>query len=200
MIKAVLFDWDRTLANTLPAKACIALILSIKYKVNPFKAFYNTLKLSGASTFVILRDSLKVIDISKLKKDYLALFRKLSWIVWLKDKKLFEYLHSKNIKIGIVSNDLRENIEYLVKDYDVLIGYGECEPKPSPNSINLALKKLKVRASEAIYVGDSKTDMLAAKAAGVKAVGLGFKKLKKAGAWKVIWRLSNLRKIGPEYL
>jgi len=176
------------------------LFLSIKYRVNPFIAFYKTLKLSGASSFEILRDSLKVDNEKKLKKDYLYLFRKLSWMTWERGPGLVDYLREKKIKVGIVSNDLRENIEYLYKGkYDFLLGYGDCaNRKPDPEPILIALKKLGVKASEAIYVGDSKTDIIAAKRAGVKSVGLGMKyrwKLKKAGAWKVIWRLSALKKV-----
>ncbi len=202
MIKAVLFDWDRTLAQTRLAKALLAFTLMVKYKVNPFKAIYNYIKHSNECTFVILKESLKVVDESKLEEDYINLFKRLSWLVWLSDRNILKDLKEKGIKIAIVSNDLNQNIAHKLKgeEYDLLIGYKDCiNRKPHPEPIHLALKKLNVKPSEAIYVGDIKTDMIAAKAAGVEAIGFATiftaRKLKKAGAWKIIYRLKSIKKL-----
>lgn len=46
------------------------------------------------------------------------------------------------------------------------------QPKPNPESIITALDKLQVKANDAFMIGDSLYDMIAAKRAGVKSVGV----------------------------
>jgi phosphoglycolate phosphatase len=46
-------------------------------------------------------------------------------------------------------------------------------PKPAPDIIALCLDRAGVRASRAVYVGDSDTDRIAAEAAGTHFIGLG---------------------------
>lgn len=58
---------------------------------------------------------------------------------------------------------------------DVIIGEGEAIPKPSPDGINKALEALYPDGHEGLnimYVGDHPNDILAAKAANVKSVGV----------------------------
>lgn len=46
------------------------------------------------------------------------------------------------------------------------------QPKPNPESIITALEKLQVKANETFMIGDSLYDMIAAKRAGVKSIGV----------------------------
>lgn len=46
------------------------------------------------------------------------------------------------------------------------------QPKPNPESIITALDKLQVKANETFMIGDSLYDMIAAKRAGVKSIGV----------------------------
>lgn len=60
--------------------------------------------------------------------------------------------------------------------------------KPAPDMLNLILERLGGDAAEAIYVGDSPCDMEAARAAGMRGLGLTFggqarEALMAAGAW-----------------
>lgn len=48
----------------------------------------------------------------------------------------------------------------------------DCAPKPSPEPISLALKALDVDAKDALMIGDTVDDVLAAVAAGVEGVGV----------------------------
>ena len=52
--------------------------------------------------------------------------------------------------------------------------------KPFPEPLILAAKKLKVKPEETVYIGDSESDMKAAKAAGMKFVFYSRKRLKGA--------------------
>lgn len=181
----ILFDWDETLAKTRFAKICILISLMIKYKPNIIKGFQAAVEDKG--TFEILMASVLNVDISKLKNDYIYLFKKYSKLVKIKDKEFI-----KKLKFGIVTNDLKENVEFILKreglSAEVIIGYEDCDKKkPNPEPILLALKKLK----SGIYVGNSNSDMIAAHKAGLKAVGFAkYKKLKDAD--KIISNLKEL--------
>jgi HAD superfamily hydrolase (TIGR01509 family) len=93
-------------------------------------------------------------------------------------------LHDAGHVLGIVSNKTQRFLDREVQKlgwqgmFDVVIGAGTAKhDKPQPDSINLALETLKVSAQQAVYVGDTETDMVAAKNAMVKSVfvtyGLG---------------------------
>ena len=59
----------------------------------------------------------------------------------------------------------------LLKYFELIIGFNEVsEVKPSPDGLNLILKKWNINPSEAIFVGDMATDIQAGKAAKVKTV------------------------------
>ena len=54
---------------------------------------------------------------------------------------------------------------------ELIIGFNEVpEVKPSPEGLNLILKKWNIKPSEAIFIGDMATDIQAGKAANVKTV------------------------------
>lgn len=54
---------------------------------------------------------------------------------------------------------------------DVVITRQDTRPKPAPDGLHAALSQLDVPPERAVYVGDSPTDMTAARAAGVVALG-----------------------------
>ncbi|MFF4709601.1 HAD family hydrolase [Streptomyces sp. NPDC001297] len=54
---------------------------------------------------------------------------------------------------------------------DVVVTRQDAPPKPAPDGLHLALSRLDVPAERALFVGDSPTDMTAARAAGVVALG-----------------------------
>ncbi len=58
--------------------------------------------------------------------------------------------------------------------FDAVVGLRDvARPKPAPDMIELCLERLGVKASQAVYVGDSPTDGQAARAAGVFFIGIG---------------------------
>ena len=85
-----------------------------------------------------------------------------------------ERLRAMGLRLGIVSTKYRYRIEDvlgrdgLLEPFEVIVG-GEdvSEFKPDPESLNLALSKLKVPHEAALYVGDSVVDAEAAMRAGV---------------------------------
>ncbi len=96
---------------------------------------------------------------------------------WLLPKPKLNELHKKH-RLGIVTGRPRTETLYVLKKYaveklfDTVIAMEDYPPeksKPDPFPINLALEKLGLY--EAIYVGDSVDDIMAAKRAGVKPIG-----------------------------
>jgi Icc-related predicted phosphoesterase len=84
---------------------------------------------------------------------------------------------SKYYKLGIVTGRIRRGVDRffqfskLRKYFDVVVSFEDyTEPKPNPESLLVALKRLRLGPKEAVYIGDSKSDVKAAKAANMKVI------------------------------
>ncbi len=106
---------------------------------------------------------------------------------------------SRHYKIGIATSRRKKDVKSTIDAFygsgrfDVIISREDYKSsKPSPDSLRVAAKRLQLREDEIIYVGDSPTDIQAAHAAGMRAIGYSNKHL--AGADKLV---SSFEKI-PE--
>ena len=86
-------------------------------------------------------------------------------------------LHAAGFKTVLVTNKMRAVTELflersgLAADLDALVAGDDTEhPKPAADMLLLACRKAGVTPSEAVMVGDSENDALAARAAGVRAM------------------------------
>lgn len=86
-------------------------------------------------------------------------------------------LQAAGFKTALVTNKMRMVTETFVQrsglnaDLDVLVAGDDTDhPKPAPDMLLLACKKLGVSPTEAVMVGDSENDAWAAKAAGIRAM------------------------------
>ena len=90
-----------------------------------------------------------------------------------KKYKLAIYSNSKRVSIERDLKEILDKFEFIVSEEDVV------KKKPSGEGILIACKKLGIKPSEAVYVGDSQVDIQAAKDAGCKSVavltGMGLK-------------------------
>ncbi len=81
-------------------------------------------------------------------------------------------LKEMGLGIGLVTSTMRNRTLAILERFalssffDVVVGGDEVEPKPSPEPILLACKKLQVRPHDVLYVGDTPTDIMAGKSAG----------------------------------
>lgn len=87
-------------------------------------------------------------------------------------------LHKK-YKLAIVTSRIRIGVEEIfnireIKEFfDVVVAFEDYKnPKPHPEPLEVALNKLNINANEAVYVGDSHTDIESAKAAHMKVIHL----------------------------
>jgi len=108
---------------------------------------------------------------------------------------------------GLVTLQARSRLPWLLPPavlalLDVTICWDDAKPKPAPDGILLALSALGSTPAEAVFVGDTESDIAAAFAAGVTPIGAGWgyagsAALADAGATVV---LDNPAQIGPALL
>ena len=86
-------------------------------------------------------------------------------------------LQAAGFKTALVTNKMRMVTEAFVQrtglnvDLNALVAGDDTDhPKPAPDMLLLACKKLGVSPAEAVMVGDSENDALAARAAGIRAM------------------------------
>ncbi|OEV20895.1 hypothetical protein AN221_09365 [Streptomyces nanshensis] len=88
-------------------------------------------------------------------------------------------LRFADVATGIVTLRSRQRIDWLLPPVildliDIVVCYEDAVPKPAPDGLLLALDKLGVSPGDAMFVGDTESDMHAAHAAGVTPVGSGW--------------------------
>ncbi len=84
--------------------------------------------------------------------------------------ELLAFLKEVGIKTAVVSNKSDSNVKKLAEDYfdglfTVTVGARDGVPrKPSPELVDIALDELNISREEAVYIGDSDVDVATAKA------------------------------------
>ncbi|MFX1490505.1 MAG: HAD family hydrolase [Promethearchaeota archaeon] len=134
---------------------------------------YDLLKvefLAGISFFKKLRIAIFLFNqFNKYKEDESTIFEGVD--------KLLSKMYKKKLRLAILTNNKSQYAEEVLKKFnltkyfDTIIGFNDVsEVKPSPEGIQLILKKWKIKPSEAIFIGDMSTDVDAGIAANVKMV------------------------------
>lgn len=186
-LKAIMFDYDGVLNNSMRI----------------IRALYNEFHRRGF-TKVYFKDDIEFSKFfeGNINKDMIACgmepteenFRKCDGIVKefldSADKNvplypgiddLLHNLKSDGYKLGIVSNGNKEVIQAKLRRYDLedtidcIIGYEQVnKTKPNPEGLLKCLRELKVKPKRALYVGDMENDIKAARAAGIKVIGVTY--------------------------
>ncbi|MGE8206046.1 HAD family hydrolase [Heyndrickxia sp. NPDC080065] len=180
-MKAIIFDFDGTLANTLPI--CYYAFQTV------FKEFDNKDLCSeeikamfGPSETGIIKENLLNINkeqaielyYEKYSENHTKLVKQNSEI-----NDLIRYLIGKGLKLGIVTGKARRSLDISLKAiqmenfFDVIItGDDVIKPKPHPEGVKKALSLLNVKNNEAMFIGDSDADIHAGIQANVITVGV----------------------------
>jgi phosphoglycolate phosphatase len=85
----------------------------------------------------------------------------------------------RHYRIGLATNrsvTVPALLEFLgLQDvFDAIASmYDGVKPKPAPDIIQLCLQRARIAAQQAVYVGDSETDRIAAESAGIHFIGIG---------------------------
>lgn len=198
MIKAVLFDLDGTLAETIEsiAKACDRVVADYGYEGfsrDEYRYFIGNgarIQVERAMRHAVARAEGKNPDEVELSKElydeayakYQVYFKETcAYRVYLYDgmKELMDTLKKKKIKLGVVTNKPHERaldvIHALVGDdyFDMVLGQKDSIPKKPAKDMPLAVAKaLGVHPSDCLYVGDSCVDMKTGHAAEMFTIGV----------------------------
>ncbi|MDE7306452.1 MAG: HAD family hydrolase, partial [Clostridia bacterium] len=182
MFKAIIFDLDGTLLNTLG---------DIRYVLNESLSNFGLPQLSVEEAMALLGNGAKRLVYDAVGQSNMAIAEKVyadyskriaacandRTELYDGEENTLLTLKSKGVKFAIVTNKPQkaaENgcVKYLSKfGFDCIMGQTEKIPlKPDPASTLAVIEKLGVEKCECLFVGDGDTDVLTAKAANIKCV------------------------------
>jgi phosphoglycolate phosphatase len=184
MIKAILFDMDGTILNTL-TDIWIAVNHAFKLKGYKEQSLDMIRQSVGNGAMTLIRrvvpkdlDDKGIKDVFQLYQDYYDSHHTENTGPYPGIISLLQTLKQKGYKLGVVSNKFEHLVEALNQDifqgvFDISIGETKGIPiKPAPDMLYKAIKHLNITKEEVIFVGDSDTDIITSKNAGVKSVGV----------------------------
>lgn len=186
MINTVIFDLDGTLLNTIDdlAMSCNATLKKYGFPEHPVAA-YKYFVGNGMAKLVH-----RALPETGITPEFEASFLK-EFIAYYQNHQedftrpydgipeLLENLINKGFRLAVASNKVDVSARELVKRYFPEISfsavYGQREniiPKPDPAIIKDILQDLHSSPEHAVMIGDSSVDMLTAKNAGIKSIGV----------------------------
>jgi phosphoglycolate phosphatase len=209
MYKAVIFDLDGTLLDTLPslAYACNSVLESLGHPQHELDD-YRLMVGKGIPNLVwqMLPEACRETQHAEALKQYYIsyeqnLFYELAPYPAIPD--LLTSLHERGIKLAVLSNKVQEYSEQLIRSFfpgifDCILGDSKDYPlKPDPASATAIAASLGLDNSEILFVGDSNVDMMTAKNAGMTACGVswGFRsreELQAAGADHIVEKAEDI--------
>jgi HAD superfamily hydrolase (TIGR01509 family) len=181
---AVLFDIDGTLVDSVGAYLEVARIAAQPHGLEVTEFHVRHALATGSSFWrgVVPEDT----PVGKAVRKAMALHAAREWPRVLRENgKVFgglaqtlDAIRQMGIVLGIVSGARPEVLDLLSADaildrFDaVVLGPDVTRPKPDPEGILKCLRQLGVAPEAAIYVGDAPVDIVASRAAGVRAIGI----------------------------
>ena len=183
--KAVLFDLDGTLLNTLPDLAYITNRTLREYGL-PEHTEDDVRMYVGNGVRLLFERALPKDRVfteeevetmyRTMRENYVAYQNRLS-VKYEGIDRVLTVLRENGVKIGIVSNKPDDATQGVVKRYfegqiDFAVGQREGVPvKPAPDVTKSAREARGVRAEDCVYVGDSDTDIETGHMAGMPSIG-----------------------------
>jgi phosphoglycolate phosphatase len=208
-IKAILFDFDLTLADASEGiYQCMNHALNaFNYPPAGFEAVKKTIGHTLPDSFRILTGNTDAKTAESFVKVYVAHADKVmneNTFIFPPVLDVLQALSEKNLDTAIVSTKYRYRIDAVLKR-DNLSPYVGCviggedvkNHKPDPEGILLAIEKLGIARDEALYIGDSTIDAEAARNAAVEFCGVltgttGIDEFKQLNVKHIIPDLSGL--------
>lgn len=180
MIKAVIFDIDGVLIDSLEANLkFFRQVLKIGgYSMLPTKKLYKSLfHLPIAQSFKVFantQDTKEIKRLMKLVDDNTHL--RTPFDITLNSRKVLALL-AKKYPLALVTARIESGLNHYFQVaktrhlFKVHVHHGHYKnAKPHPEPLLIACKRLKVKPVQAVYIGDARTDIEAAKAAGMKVI------------------------------
>jgi len=202
MLKAVIFDLDGTLLDTIEDIAISCNHVLEYYKKTPLSIEEFKLYV-GQGALKLFEDLLPELS-SKEQKEALEIFEQHYRDQFNKNTKVYEgidrvltFFQTQDIKMAVLSNKPDSFTKMCIAKYfknwnfDAVYGIRENIPrKPDKAGVLEILKELKTDANQTLFIGDTKIDMQTAKNAKMDSIGVlwGFrdkKELIKHGATNI---------------
>jgi len=207
--EAIIFDLDGTLIDSMPyhLKAFQELLSERKIKVSE-KFLKGLMGMSTAKILEYFKKKYKikdnVIDLREERRYHYFRILGERNIVFSGVSETLKSLKSNN-KLAIATGSSYVTVSHSMKKsfldlFDELVTINDVKKgKPHPEQLLVAAKKMKVKNSECLMVGDSIYDGIAARRSGMDFIGVttGFtseKELKKFGAIVTIKKISELKR------
>lgn len=183
MRKLCIFDFDGTLFNSVD-DVVICFNKTLKSNNLPALTKEEYFECLGGNideiVSLVLKENNSFENIEKIKEEYLDLYnssKKENTVPFPQAHDCLRKLQEKGILLAINSNRLDYSLNYFVEKYFPDIDFVSieghklgCPSKPSPMGVKSIIEKANVSLSDAIYIGDSKTDIMTAQNAGIDCV------------------------------
>lgn len=179
MIKAVIFDLDGTLTNTIEDIADAANYALSKQNL-PLRSLEVYRSIVGNGIVDLLTrasNGVKGEAFDRLKSDFFSVYGSDKTVAYDGMRELVGELKSRGYKVAVVTNKEHNSAVEVVKrfygdSFDIIRGNVEGVPvKPDPTLTLAVMKELGVKAEECIFIGDSGVDILTGKNSGAVPVG-----------------------------
>lgn len=185
VIKAIIFDIDGVLVETLKANTEMykAILVSAGYPephednikdLLHLPLWYGVkalIKSDDTDEITRVRDMIHAPNVSHSSLNEFP--QNLEAVLEELHKQYSLAIVTSRIKVGVTEIFEKREIEHL---FDVVVTYEDVvNPKPHPEPLELALKKLGIGKDDAVYVGDMDSDIDAANAAGMRSIHLSMK-------------------------
>ncbi len=196
MIKAVLFDMDGTLGDTLPL-----IIRSFRAAIEPYAGRAVTDEELIATFGPSEEATIKALIPEHYDEGLAAYFQSYKTLHAEYPNpfdgigELLSYLKSKKIKLGLVTGKSAMGTKITLEWYGMEnvfdgIDTGSPEGLRKPQGLKKLLSQFGIEPQEAVYVGDTTTDILACRQVGIPII---------SAAWSSMAETEKLKEMNPEY-
>ncbi len=210
-MRLIIFDCDGTLVDSQKSIMNAIVTAWEGFGLNPPKlsSVLQVIGLTIQDSVRVLEPNLNENDYGKLEKEFYSAFVNLNEQAKIEEELFPNVVETLNVlnddksylavltgkgKLGLQNTFKNKNIG----EYFISTKTSDCGPgKPNPQTMNELIAELGVEKENVVMIGDTTHDILTAKNAGVKSIGVSFgyhsvSELVNAGADEIVDDFSNL--------